>query len=223
MKILLFGATGMIGQGTLRACLEDPAVTQVVSLVRSPTGQRHDKLREVPVSDFSVLDAHAAEFDDIDACLFCLGVSASGMSEADYRRITYDYTLAAARVLHSRSPEARFLYVSGAGTDSTERGRWMWARVKGETENALLALSPRAVMLRPGYIQPVGGIVSKTPSYRLMYGVMGPLFPLLKWLAPRQVITTEELGRAMVAIAAKGADKRVLEAADLIAIGRQGA
>lgn len=211
----------MIGQGVLRECLLASEVQHVVSMVRSRSGESNVKLREVVVSDFSVLEAHAGDFDGIDACLFCLGISAAGLTEAEYRRITYDYTLAAAKMLVRWSPSAKFIYVSGAGTDSSQKGRWMWARVKGETENTLLELSPHACMVRPGYIQPVQGITSKTRSYRVIYGILGPLFPLLKSIFPRQVLTTEELGRAMLHVAAHGADKRILEAADLVAIGRK--
>jgi uncharacterized protein YbjT (DUF2867 family) len=218
MNVLLFGATGMVGQGALRECLSDDKVQRVISMVRTPSGLAHAKLREVAVKDFASLDEHAEHFAGIDACLFCLGISAAGMTEADYRRITYDYALAAAKQLLAHSPEGTFMYVSGSGTDSSGKGRWMWARVKGETENALLALSPRSYMFRPGYIQPVHGIRSKTPLYRAFYAMMGPMFPLWKWLVPRLVLTTEELGRAMLIVAKKGAPKRVLESADIAAL-----
>jgi uncharacterized protein YbjT (DUF2867 family) len=157
-------------------------------------------------------------------CLFCLGVSAGGMSEAEYTAVTYDVTIAAAKAVLAANPGSTFLYVSGAGTDSSEKGRAMWARVKGRTENALLAMPFKgAYMLRPGIIQPMDGIVSKTPSYRTMYTLLGWLFPLLKRVAPRHVTTTRELGRAMLSIARDGAAKKVLEAPDLVAIGRPAA
>lgn len=221
MKLILFGATGMIGQGALKAALADPGVERVLAVVRSPLGESHAKLRELQHRDFNDWSAAASDLAGYDACLFCLGVSAGGMTEAAYAAITHDVTLAAARAVLSASPRARFLYVSGAGTDSTERGRAMWARVKGRTENALLALPfESAHMLRPGVIQPMDGIVSKTPSYRFIYAAFGWLFPVAKALAPRHVLTTRELGRAMLTLAREGSPKKVLEAPDLVAIGR---
>jgi uncharacterized protein YbjT (DUF2867 family) len=216
MKILLFGATGMIGQGVLRESLLDPEVESVLCVGRAATGQTHDKLREIVHADLFDLGPIAAELEGRDACLFCLGVSSAGMREADYRRVTYDLTLSVARTLAERSPGMTFLYISGAGTDSSEKGGSMWARVKGETENALLKLPFRAAyMLRPGYIQPLHGITSKTTLYRVLYAGIGPLYPVLKALAPNLVTTTEGLGRAMLLVARKGAPKKVLEVRDL--------
>lgn len=221
MKVILFGATGMIGQGVLKAALADPGVERVLAVVRSPLGETHAKLRELQHKDFKDFGAVAGELAGYDACLFCLGVSAGGMSEAEYTAITYDVTLAAAKAVLAASPDARFLYVSGAGTDGTEKGRAMWARVKGRTENALLAMPFRSAhMLRPGAIQPMDGIVSKTPSYRMLYATLGWLFPVAKAVAPRQIITTRELGRAMLSLARDGSPLKVLEAPDLVALGR---
>jgi len=212
MKILLFGATGMIGQGVLRECLADPDVERVISVARSNTGQAHAKLREVAHKDFTDFKAVEDEFKGIDACFFCLGVSSSGMNEADYRRVTLDYTVAAAEMLLAQSPKGTFIYVSGAGTDSSEKGRMMWARVKGHTENTLLKLPfPRNYMFRPGYIQPVHGIQSKTTLYRVVYALLGPMYPLWKRLFPRHMLTTEDLGRAMLQAAKHGAEPSVLE------------
>jgi uncharacterized protein YbjT (DUF2867 family) len=219
MKVLLFGATGMIGQGALRECLLDPEIDGVLAVGRSATGQSHPKLRELIHHD--PLDYAHIESDlaGHDACFFCMGVSSAGMSEADYRRVTYDMTMAAARALLRQNAAMTFIYISGAGTDSTEKGRTMWARVKGQTENALLALPFKAkYMFRPGYIQPMHGIVSKTGLYRAGYAVMGPIYPLLKRLAPNFVTSTEQLGRAMVVAAKRGADKAVLESADINAL-----
>jgi uncharacterized protein YbjT (DUF2867 family) len=219
MKVLLFGASGMVGQGVLRECLLDPGVERVLAVVRAPTGQRHDKLRELQHDDFMSYGAIAAELDGHDACLFCLGVSSAGMSEADYTRVTYDLTMAAAEALVRLRPAMTFLYVSGAGTDATQKGRSMWARVKGRTENALLALPfARSYMLRPGFIQPRHGVRSKTPLYRVVYVLTAPLAPLFLWLTPGFATTTERLGRAMVHVARHGADKRVLETRDINAI-----
>jgi uncharacterized protein YbjT (DUF2867 family) len=167
LKILLFGATGMVGAGALLECLADPRVESVLSISRSPTGRTHPKLREVMRADFFTYDDLRADFAAADACFFCLGVSSVGMSEADYTRLTYDLTLAAARAMVAVNPRLTFCYVSGVGTDSSEEGRTMWARVKGRTENALLALPfTAAFMFRPGFIQPVNGVRSKTRWYR---------------------------------------------------------
>jgi uncharacterized protein YbjT (DUF2867 family) len=216
MKVILFGATGMVGQGVLRECLIDPAVERVLAVGRSATGQQHAKLRDLVLRDFLDFSAVTSELAGYDACFFCLGVSSAGMKEADYRRVTYDVTLAAARSLVTINPAMTFIYVSGAGTDSSERGRRMWARVKGQTENALLGLPFRSVyMFRPAAIQPLHGIRSKTGWYRLLYTATRPLLPLLRALFPKYITTTEQVGRAMIAVAAKGADKRVLENDDI--------
>ena len=215
MKIIIFGATGMIGQGVLRECLLDPGVERVLAVGRAPTSQRHQKLEELVVADLFELTPHAAALGGHDACFFCLGVSSAGMKEADYRRITFDLTLATARLLARLSPGMTFVYVSGQGTDSTGKGRFMWARVKGETEKALLALPFKAVMFRPGFIQPLHGITSRTGLYRALYAVFSPIFPVLNALAPGAVTTTERLGRAMLAVARRGAPKPVLETSDI--------
>jgi len=187
--------------------------------VRSPTGREQEKLRELVHSDFFDLSAIDAELGGWDACLFCLGVASSGMTEADYQRITYELTLAAAEALVRHNPQMTFIYVSGQGTDSSERGRLMWARVKGKTENALLRLPFRAAyMFRPGFIQPLHGIQSKTPLYRNFYAVAKPLLMLLRRLLPNQIVTTEELGQAMLFAAKYGAPKRILETRDIRAL-----
>ncbi len=218
MKIILFGATGMVGQGVLRECLLDPAVEAVLVVGRTATGQRHGKLTELRHRDFLDFSTVEDQFAGYDACCFCLGVSSAGMSEDEYRRITYDFTMAAASSMAKQNPDITFIYVSGAGTDSSERGRAMWARVKGRTENALLQLPLRAYMFRPGYIQPVHGVTSKTRLYRLLYAVTTPLYPVLRRLMPNQVTTTEQLGRAMIRVAQRGADKRILYNRDINAL-----
>jgi uncharacterized protein YbjT (DUF2867 family) len=215
MRVLLFGATGMVGQGVLRECLLAPDVEQVIAVGRSATGQRHAKLREIVRSDVQDLTPLAPELTGVDACFFCLGVSAAGMSEERYTQLTYDLTLAVAQTLARLHPGMTFVYVSGMGTDATERGRTMWARVKGRTENALLALPLEAYMFRPGLIQPLHGIRSKTALYRAAYVVLAPFTPLLKRLFPRAVTTTEQMGRAMLAVARRGYPRRVLETADI--------
>jgi uncharacterized protein YbjT (DUF2867 family) len=222
MKVILFGATGMVGQGVLRECLLSRDVESVLTIGRSATGQRHPKLREVTHTDFTDFTALERELSGYDACFFCLGVSSAGMSEADYTRVTYDFTMAAALVLARLSPAMTFIYVSGAGTDSTERGRTMWARVKGRTENALLKLPFKAAyMFRPAVIQPLHGIVSRTKLYRIFYAVMGPLFPVLKALFPGTVTTTERIGRAMINAAKRGAPKPVLDTRGINALAAE--
>jgi uncharacterized protein YbjT (DUF2867 family) len=219
MNVILLGASGMVGQGVLRECILDPDVRSILAMGRSGSGKQHEKLRDRIVDDMSDLAAVEADLAGLDACFFCLGISSAGLSEADYRRVTYDLTMNVARALVKASPQMTFIYVSGTGTDSTTRGRSMWARVKGETENALLELPFKAsFMFRPGFIQPLHGIVSKTRLYRAIYGVMGPLYPVLNALMPSYVTTTEQVGRAMLEVAKHGAAKRVLENPDINAL-----
>jgi len=215
MKVLLFGATGMVGQGALRECLLDPGVESVVSVARSATGQSHPKLRELLHSDFLDFSGLESQLTGFDACFFCLGVSSAGMTEESYQRITYGFTMAAARILAKLNPAMTFIYVSGAGTDSSEHGRSMWARVKGKTENELLRLPFRAFMLRPGLIVPLHGIKSKTKLYRVLYMLLGPVPLWLYRLFPKYVTTTERLGRVMLQIARTGYPKSVLETDDI--------
>jgi len=216
MKIIIFGATGMVGQGALRECLLDGSVREVVTVGRTPTGQSHPKLKERVAKDLFDLSALDADLRGADACLFCLGVSSAGMTEAAYTRITHDLTLAVARHLAKLEPGMVFLYVSGVGTDASERGRTMWARVKGRTENSLRSLPFRRVhLLRPGFIQPLHGIQSRTGWYRVIYAVFRPLAPLVRILFPGATLTTESLGRAMLLAVRQGASKEVLEARDL--------
>ena len=214
LKVILFGATGMIGAGALIECLGDPKVERVLAVVRKPTGGRHAKLEEVVHSDFHDYSALQPRWPEFDACLFCLGVTSVGMDEASYRRITFDLTLAAARSMVEANPAMVFCYVSGAGTDA--RSGTMWRRVKGETENALLALPFKAAyMFRPGYIQPMKGVRSSTRWYQTAYDIIGPLYPLLRRVAPGSVTNTETLGRALVGVAAGGYSVRVLEGRDI--------
>lgn len=223
MKVLLFGSTGMVGHGVLLACLSDRDVSLIQTVVRSPSGKRYKKLREIVQSDLCGY-LTKAELSGYDACFFCLGVSSAGMKEAEYRRVTYELTLAAAQKLSRNNSRLTFIYVSGAGTDSTERGRVMWARVKGKTENALLELpSLEAYMFRPGIIQPLHGARSKTTSYRVMYTLMKPLFPLLRKLFPKQILTTDQIGLAMLAVAKRGYPKRIMEIKDIRAAADSGA
>ena len=206
----------MVGQGVLRECLLDADVEQVLAIGRSSTGQQHPKLKEIVQSDLFDLSPIESRLAGFDACFFCLGVSAAGMSEQDYRRLTYDLTMSVAQTLVRLNPGMTFVYVSGAGTDSSERSRMMWARIKGKTENDLLKMPFRAAyMFRPGYIQPLHGIRTKTKWYGALYAVMGPLYPLWKRLLPNYVTTTECVGRAMLNVVRHGAPKRFLENQDI--------
>jgi hypothetical protein len=201
--------------GVLRECLRDDRVTEIVSVQRSPSGTTNPKLREIIRKDFFDYRDLRDDFRGAKACFFCLGTTAVGKSEAEYHRLTFDLTMAAARTLAEVNPGMTFCFVTGVGTDSTERGRVMWARVKGKTENALLALPLDAYMLRPGFIQPIGGIQSKTRLYRMFYLVTTPLYPLFRRLTPNLVTTTEEMGRAMIRLAVGAYPKRVLETVDI--------
>ncbi|MFF7981117.1 NAD-dependent epimerase/dehydratase family protein [Streptomyces sp. NPDC007901] len=220
MNVVVFGASGMVGQGVLRACLLDPTVDTVLVVGRRPLGVSHPKLSEVVHDDFTDLSAIADRLTGVDACFYCLGASSAGMDESAYTRVTYDFTLAAARALVVASPGPTFVYVSGEGTDSTEQGRTMWARVKGRTENDLLALPMNAYMFRPGYIQPRHGAVSRTRSYRVMYTLTSWLYPLLHRLIPAHTTTTEHLARAMLALTRPGTtESRILYSRDINRLG----
>ncbi|HKV06240.1 MAG TPA: NAD(P)H-binding protein [Candidatus Acidoferrales bacterium] len=220
MNVLLFGATGMVGQGVLRECLLDSNVRLVQTVGRAVTGAQHPKLREIVHRDLLHYDAIAAALSGFDACFFCLGVSSSRMAEENYERVTYGFTLAAAETLCALNPQMIFIYVSGAGTDSSEHGRTMWARVKGRTENALLRLPlAAAYMFRPGLIEPLDGIKSKTAVYRVFYALARPVLPLVRFAFPNYVLTTRQVGRAMLTLAKSGSPKRILESRDIRAAG----
>jgi uncharacterized protein YbjT (DUF2867 family) len=220
MKTILFGSSGMVGQAVLRECLLDPRIEKVLSIVRSSSGLHHAKLEECVHSNFLDFSSLQQTWRGYDACFYCLGISSAGMNESEYRRITFDFTLAAARPLAQLNPEMTFVYVSGAGTDSSERGRSMWARIKGATENALLALPFKAVMFRPGVIIPLHGIRSKTRSYRLFYKATRPLWGVLRAALPNAVSTSEQVGRAMIAVARDRAPQRIMEVRDINRLGK---
>jgi uncharacterized protein YbjT (DUF2867 family) len=215
MKVILFGATGMVGQSVLRECLLDDGIEGVLAIGRGSTGRTHRKLSELLLKDLFDFNGAGESLKGYDACFFCLGVSAAAMTEPDYTRLTYDLTLGWAKVLARINPAMTFIYVSGGGTG----GKAMWAQVKGRTEEALLALFPSAYMFRLGALRAMHGEVSKTRWTRIAYTVFSPLWPLLGMLAPGAMITTEELGRAMIRAARHGAPKRVLENRDLLSLG----
>jgi uncharacterized protein YbjT (DUF2867 family) len=221
MKVLIFGATGMVGQGVLRECLRAPDVELLQTVGRTRSGQLEPRLVELIQPDMMDYRAVEASLEGFDACFFCLGVSSARMREAEYTRLTYDLTMAAAQTLARLNPQMTFVYVSGASTDSTERGRSMWARVMGRTENALQRLPFKAVYLfRPGVIQPLNGARSKTRSYRLFYALTKPFLSTLRALLPNQILSTEDIGLAMLAVARGGGAKAVLETADIRALSR---
>ena len=216
MKVILFGATGMVGQGVLRECLVDAGVERVLVVGRSPTGLQNAKLDEVLHGDFTNFSGIESKITGYDACFFCLGVSSLGMDPERYRHLTYDITMAAATTLVRLNPNMVFTYVTGRGTDSTEHGPQRWARVKGKTENDLLKLPFKAAyMFRPAGIQPLHGVRSKTGWVNAIYVVSAPL---LSWLArtrPNFMTTSEKLGRAMISVARSGYPKPILESEDI--------
>jgi uncharacterized protein YbjT (DUF2867 family) len=227
MKVLIFGATGMVGQGVLRESLLDPEIEVVQTVGRTATGIQNAKLREVVhanLFDYTGLfddEGKAAGLQGFDACFFCLGVSSAGMGEADYARLTFDLTLASARVLAPLNPRMPFVYVSGKGTNSSEQGRVMWARVKGRTENALLRLPFKAAyFFRPGAIQAMHGERPKVAGARALYNVLGGLLTVLRRLFPNQVLTTEQIGRAMINVSKRGWPKPILESSDIRAAAK---
>jgi uncharacterized protein YbjT (DUF2867 family) len=219
VNVILFGATGMVGQGVLRECLLAADVQSVLAVGRSPTGQSHPRLRDITPGDLFDFAPIEPQLSGFDACFFCLGVASAGMTESSYRRVTHDLTLAAATTLVRLNPAMAFVYVSGAGADSSEHGRIMWARVRGETENAILRLPFKtAAVVRPAGIIPMHGITSRTPLYRVAYTLTRPLWPVLYRMFPQFVTTTERLGRGMLEIARHGTPKAILEAVDINAL-----
>jgi uncharacterized protein YbjT (DUF2867 family) len=216
MKVILFGATGMVGQGVLRECLLDAGVERVLVVGRSPAGQQHAKLREVLHKDFTDFSTIESDLAGYDACFFCLGVSSVGMDAERYRHLTYDVTMAAAKTLAALNPNMVFTYVTGRSTDSTEQGPVRWARVKGKTENDLLKLPFKAAyMFRPAGIQPLHGVRSKTGWVNAIYVVAAPLLSYLARTRPKFMTTSEKLGRAMIKVARDGYPKPVLESEDI--------
>lgn len=212
LRILLFGATGMIGQGVLREALADESIREVIAVGRSAPAAQHVKLHSIVHADLFDLASIAPQFGSIDACLFCLGVSSVGMTKEEYRRITHDLTLSVAHVLN-QGPAIPFLYISAAGAGRNSRAAW--ARVKAQTEDDLSALPSLSVYsFRPGLIVPGPGIRSKTAAYRAVYAALRPLLPFLLRF-PKYVTTTGQLGRAMLRVARYGTAKRILESEDI--------
>jgi hypothetical protein len=218
LRVILTGATGMVGEGVLLECLNDPEVEQVLSVSRKPSGRSHPKLHEILHADFHDLTPIQDQLAGYNACFFCLGVSSVGMREPEYRRLTYDIALHFAQTLLPRNPGLTFCYISGAGTDGTLQSGQMWARVKGQTENDLLKLGFRqAYMFRPGFLRATPG-QQHVLSY---YKYFGWLFPVLRTLTPQYASTLTELGQAMLHVAQRGAPKPVLEVPDIVALAKQ--
>jgi hypothetical protein len=216
MKVVIFGATGMIGYGVLLECLDDAGIEAVTTVGRRAVDIEHDKLAQILHDDFTDFSAVADQLASFDACMWCLGVSSAGMSQEKYRQITVDFTLAAAEVLARKSPELTFCFVSGASTDR-DSGQ-AWARAKAEAEDRLAELGFKAhYNFRPAMIQPMRGATSTITSYRMVYAVMKPFYPLLKRI-PKYVTSTPEVGRAMIRAARDGAPKQTLENADICAL-----
>ncbi len=217
IKAIIFGATGMVGEGVLHESLKHPDVESVLVIGRRACNVVHPKLKELVHADFfnySDIEGHLTGYN---ACFFCLGVSSIGMKEIDYRRVTYDLTMEAAKTLSRVNSDMTFCYVSGAGTDSTEKGGIMWARVKGKTENDLMKLPLKAAyMFRPGFIKPIKGLKNAYAISKLL----APAYPLLKAVLPNHVCTLEELADAMINVSVKGYRKKILENRDIAEIGR---
>ena len=214
IKVIITGATGMVGEGVLLECLENHGVAEVLVINRKPGGISHRKLREIIHEDFFDLAPLQGRLAGFDACFFCLGVSSVGVSAEEYRHITYDLTLALARMLVKSNPELAFCYVTGAGTDSSAKGRIAWARVKGATENALLQLFKNAYMFRPGFMKATSG-QKNVKSY---YKYLAWLYPLGRRLYPAGFCTLQEVGRAMINAASKGYPRKILEVKDIVAL-----
>jgi hypothetical protein len=209
MKVVITGSTGMVGKGVLLVCLEDPRITEILIINRSSLNMNHPKLKELLLADFSKIEQYQSQLNNYDACFFCMGISSVGISEEDYNAITYDLTTHFADKFIAANPNSTFIYVSGTGTDTTEKGRSMWARVKGKTENMLLAMPFKAAyMFRPGFIQPMRGIRSKTKLYQTFYNISTPLYPLLKRIFPKSLINTDQIGLAMINLVEKGSSKK---------------
>lgn len=217
MKVIVSGTTGMVGEGVLEECLRNPQVTAVVSFARKPFGKSHPKLKEIIHSDFFDIRPVAEQLQGYDACFFCLGVSSVGKSEEDYTRATYTLTMHVAEVLSRYNPGMTFCYVSGSGTDSTEKGRLMWARVKGRTENDLMQLPFKQVFaFRPGFLR-----ADKDARHVLKgYKYIDWIYPIGRKLFKNGFCTLAEMGKAMIIVTEKGYFKKTIEVKDMVALAQ---
>ena len=220
-KVIITGATGMVGKGVLLECLDHDSISEVLVIGRNPLGMKHPKLKELIHSDFTNFTEVKDKLLGYDACFYCLGISAAGLKDEQYKRITYDFTLALAKTLFEINPQMTFNYVSGEGTDTSEKGRMMWARVKGKTENDLLNLGfKQAFMFRPGAIIPLRGIKSKTKSYQFMYDYFLWLVKIIKLIAPNSVVSTTQIGLAMIHSMLNGYPDKILRPKDIFKLSK---
>jgi len=216
LNVLLTGATGMIGRGVLLECLKSDNVESVLSIGRSPSGEKHPKLKELNLKDFKELENHSEQLKEYNACFFCLGISAAGISEEQYSSVTFSMTKDFADALVGVKSDMVFIYISATGADGTEEANISWARIKGKTENMIFRKGFRsAYMFRPGFIEPLDGITSRTTLYRWLYILMKPITPLFKKLFPDMVTDTRRIGQAMIKIAKQGYSKTLLENKDI--------
>jgi hypothetical protein len=217
IKVIITGATGMVGEGVLIECLQHNAIEEILVINRRACGVSHPKLKEIIHTNFYDLSSIQDQLAGYNACFFCLGLSSVGMKEAEYQRVTYDLTMLVAKTLSSLNPGMTFCYVSGAATDSTEQGKVMWARVKGKTENDLMKLPFKGVYnFRPGFMEPTKGM-KNIKSY---YKYLGWMAPVIRFTAPKFISTLKELGLAMINAATKGYEKQILEVPDIIALAK---
>jgi len=222
MKVIVTGATGMVGKGVLLECLNHSDISEVLVIGRSSTGITHDKLKELQHKDFSEFDSISEQLEGYDACYACMGVSAAGMSEADYTRMTYDFTMALAQKLYALNPNMTFNYVSGQGTNSSEKGGSMWGRVKGKTENDIFKLGfKQAFAFRPGMIIPEKGIQPSSKLYKVLINNLTWLLKLMKKMAPNAVVSTTQIGLAMIHVSKNGYEQKILDPKDILILAGQ--
>jgi len=218
IKAILTGATGMVGEGVLHECLQHEDVEEVLIVTRRPSGITHAKLKEIVHPEFQYLTSIENKLTGYNACFFCLGVSSVGMKEAEYYKHTYLLTMNFATTLINKNPAMTFCYISGAGTDSTEKGRLMWGRVKGKTENDLMKLPFKAVYnFRPGIIQPTKGLKNTLSFYKYL----GWLIPIIRMFSPKSIVRLKELGLAMINAATKGYEKSIIEVKDILVLSKK--
>lgn len=221
LKVIITGATGMVGKGVLLECLDHPEIAEVLVIGRTSLDMEHSKLNELIQTDFSDYSAVENQLLGFDACYLCMGVSAAGLDEEKYRELTYDYTMTLAKTLLKLNPEITCTYVSGEGTNSTGDSKMMWARVKGKTENDLLSLGfKQTFMFRPGTIIPLRGIKSKTKAYQFAYDYFLWLIKLIKLVAPNAIVNTTQVGLAMINATIKGSDEKIIRPKDIIKLSK---
>lgn len=222
MKVIITGATGMVGKGVLLECLDHKSIERVLVIGRNPVDATHPKLEELIHNDFADFSTVKAQLAGYDACFLCMGISSVGLKENDFKKITYDYTLSLAKELFPLNPKMTITYVSGEGTDSSEKGRIMWARVKGKTENDLLNMGfKQAFMFRPGFIIPLRGIKSRTKAYQFIYDYFMWLVHLFKVVAPNAVVNTTQVGKAMINAALHGYNSVIIKPKDIIQLAEK--